>query len=112
MHRIPEPLPARRLAVPPPTKPGHRKILVFFLVDPNMITIPSASTVAPKQELWIRWLWCRLLKAVHKMIWELLDPITERQARKYREELTNERTLAARAVDKTRFGQFFNLCEH
>ena len=34
-----------------PTKPGHRKILVFFLVDPHF-TIPSASVVAPQQAPW------------------------------------------------------------
>ncbi|TCD63734.1 hypothetical protein EIP91_004985 [Steccherinum ochraceum] len=35
-----------------PTKPGHRKILAFFLVDPN-IKIPSASDVAPQQASWM-----------------------------------------------------------
>src|SRR5882757_3741541 len=31
-----------------PEKPGHRKILVIFLVDPT-IRVPSASEVAPQQ---------------------------------------------------------------
>ncbi|KAH9914457.1 uncharacterized protein B0H18DRAFT_1125496 [Fomitopsis serialis] len=97
-----------------PAKPGHRKILVFFLVDPN-ITIPSASTVSPQQEPWIRRavegseLWWRLPNEVHEMIWERLDPITEGQARKYREELMKERTLTVKPADEQRFGRTFNL---
>jgi len=35
-----------------PTKPGHRKIVALFLVDPG-VTIPSASTVAPQQREWV-----------------------------------------------------------
>src|ERR1700753_3578383 len=34
------------------TRPGHRKILVFFLVDPTQ-RIPSATDVAPQQREWI-----------------------------------------------------------
>src|ERR1700753_2234590 len=35
-----------------PTKPGHRKILVFFLVDPTQ-RVPSATDVAPQQREWV-----------------------------------------------------------
>ncbi|THH20091.1 hypothetical protein EW146_g1200 [Bondarzewia mesenterica] len=35
-----------------PTNPGHRKIVAFFLVDPNH-RIPSATNVPPQQEDWI-----------------------------------------------------------
>ncbi|KAH9914473.1 uncharacterized protein B0H18DRAFT_1045148, partial [Fomitopsis serialis] len=97
-----------------PTKPGHRKILVFFLVDPN-ITIPSATTVGPQQEAWIRRaaeskdLWRRLPVELHEMIWERLDPMTEEQAKKYREELMKERTLNVQTVEEQRFGRSFNL---
>ena len=35
-----------------PTKPGHRKILVFFLVDPTQ-KILSATDVAPQQREWV-----------------------------------------------------------
>ncbi|KAH9842496.1 uncharacterized protein C8Q71DRAFT_205298 [Rhodofomes roseus] len=100
-----------------PTKPGHRKILVFFLVDPN-ITVPSASSVAPQQESWIRRtvedtnMWWRLPTELQEMIWERLDPMTDEQAKKYREELMQERTLIVQMVDNQRFGRGFNLCEH
>ncbi|KAL1745925.1 hypothetical protein HDZ31DRAFT_81609 [Schizophyllum fasciatum] len=36
-----------------PTKPGLRKILVFFLVDPTR-QVPSATTVPPQQEGWLQ----------------------------------------------------------
>ena len=35
-----------------PTKPGHRKILVFFLVDPTQ-RVPFATDVAPQQREWV-----------------------------------------------------------
>jgi len=35
-----------------PTKPGHRKIVALFLVDPGF-PVPSASTVAPQQREWV-----------------------------------------------------------
>lgn len=34
------------------TKPGHRKILVFFLVDP-LKRIPSTTDVPPQQSEWV-----------------------------------------------------------
>ncbi|EIN04957.1 hypothetical protein PUNSTDRAFT_75484, partial [Punctularia strigosozonata HHB-11173 SS5] len=34
------------------TKPGYRKILVFFLVDPT-VTVPSASTIPVQRKDWI-----------------------------------------------------------
>ena len=36
-----------------PTKPGHRKIIVFFLVDPST-TILSTSNVPPQQLHWFK----------------------------------------------------------
>jgi hypothetical protein len=37
-----------------PTKPGHRKILVFFLCDPTITDIPDTTTVPPQQLDWYR----------------------------------------------------------
>lgn len=96
------------------TKPGHRKILVFFLVDPN-IAIPSATTVAPQQEAWIRCaidgtaLWQRLPVELQECIWKWLDPMTEEQAKRYREQLMEERTLNVQTINTERFGTMFNL---
>ena len=96
------------------TKPGHRQILVFFLVDPH-VRIPSASDVGPQQEAWIRaavedtQLWQKLPPELHEIIWEKLDAVTEEQAKAYREELMEERTAFVGTVDGQRFGNTFNL---
>lgn len=96
------------------TKPGHRKILVLFLVDPN-VRIPSATDVAPQQEPWLRravggaTLWARLPSELHKMVWAAVDVITREQAEKYREELMEERREVVKTVDGQRFGRSFNL---
>ncbi len=34
------------------TKPGIRKILVFFLVDPNAVDVPTTADVPPQQRAW------------------------------------------------------------
>ncbi|KAJ2375034.1 hypothetical protein GGI05_007201, partial [Coemansia sp. RSA 2603] len=34
-----------------PSKPGHRKMLVYYLVDPS-VRIPSTETVPPQQKSW------------------------------------------------------------
>ncbi|KAH9914456.1 uncharacterized protein B0H18DRAFT_125990 [Fomitopsis serialis] len=99
------------------SKPGHRKILVFFLVDPN-IKVPSTSDIGPQQEGWIRaalestQLWQRLPSELRESVLERLGAVTEEQAKKYREELMKERTACLQTVDGQRFGNLFNLCEH
>jgi hypothetical protein len=82
------------------TRPGHRKILVFFLVDPTQ-RIPSATEVAPQQREWVA-------EAMHnastssvlaRLPVEILTAIsdendgtmTRSDAEKYREELIVER---------------------
>ncbi|KZT74035.1 hypothetical protein DAEQUDRAFT_702202 [Daedalea quercina L-15889] len=100
-----------------PTRPGHRKILVFFLVDP-LVTIPSASVVAPQQASWIQrtvagtTLWERLPVELQDVIMGYAEPMTLEQAKAYREELMAERTAFVETVDGQRFGQEFNMCEH
>lgn len=98
-----------------PTKPGHRKILVFFLVDPN-ITIPSATTVGPQQSAWVRcavesteYWQTRLPTELRDMVWERYDGMSDEQAKAFREELMKERTLIVQTVEEQRFGQGFNL---
>ena len=96
-----------------PTKPGHRKILVFFLVDPTQ-KIPSASDVAPQQHGWVT-------EAMHdagqnsalaKLPVELLTMIsnendgamTRAEAERYREQLMSERTVFVEHSDSAYFG--------
>ena len=95
------------------TKPGHRKILVFFLVDPTQ-SIPSATDVAPQQREWVT-------EAMHstdansalaKLPVEVLTMISEEndgtmtrsEAEEYRKELMAERTVFVEENDKEYFG--------
>ncbi|KAH9914462.1 uncharacterized protein B0H18DRAFT_1144445 [Fomitopsis serialis] len=100
-----------------PTKPGHRKILVFFLVDPH-IKIPSTSVVAPQQASWIRRalpgtvLWERLPLELQDIVLSYTDLMTDQEAKAYREELMKERTAFVETVNENRFGHEFNMCEH
>lgn len=96
------------------TKPGYRKILVFFLVDPH-IHVPSASTVAPHQAAWMQRavtgtrLWERLPPEVRDIIWAYVGYMTAEEAREYRLELMEERTAFVEVVDGQRFGTEFNM---
>ncbi|TFY53754.1 hypothetical protein EVJ58_g9272 [Rhodofomes roseus] len=100
-----------------PAKRGHRKILVFFLVDPH-IKIPSASMVAPQQASWMQRalpgtvLWDRLPVELQDIVLDYADFMTDQQAKAYREELMKERTAFVETVDQNRFGHEFNMCEH
>jgi len=96
------------------TKPGHRKILVFFLVDPTRKVL-SATNVAPQQREWVT---DALYHAgqdspFSKLPIELLTmisgenegPMTRLEAEKYRAELITERVIAEEENDKTYFGR-------
>jgi len=95
-----------------PRKPGHRKILVFFLVDPTF-RVPSATDVAPQQKEWLTDLthWDNLDTHFSKLPVELLDLIvdecgeamTREEAEAYREELMGERNVAVRISNSSYF---------
>jgi hypothetical protein len=101
------------------SKPGHRKILVFFLVDPT-ITVPSASVVPIQRRDWVertildarvdpRSLLRRLPIEVVDIILGYIQPISQEEAFSNREQLMEERTLFADVVDSQRFNHSFNL---
>lgn len=76
-----------------PSKPGHRKILVFFLVDPNK-RILSTANVPPQQISWLG------------------QGITLDEAHKYREDLMKERKFFIANNNEELFERPFSLCEH
>ncbi|HET9383241.1 MAG TPA: DUF4246 domain-containing protein [Streptomyces sp.] len=76
-----------------PTRPGHRKILAFFLVDPSE-TIVSTSDVPPQQP------------------WSGTTTMTLEQAREYREELMRERKFFIDEHNEQLYEREFSLCEH
>ncbi|THA82248.1 DUF4246 domain-containing protein [Streptomyces sp. A0592] len=76
-----------------PTRPGHRKILAFFLVDPSE-TIVSTSDVPPQQP------------------WSATSTMTLEQAVAYREQLMHERKFFVDEHNKELYEREFSLCEH
>ena len=96
-----------------PTKPGHRKILVFFLVDPTHRVL-STTDVGPQQREWATQAmrdagqnsaFARLPVEILKMISNENDGAMSRpEAEKYREELMSERVVCVEENDRTYFG--------
>ncbi|MEU8890479.1 DUF4246 domain-containing protein [Streptomyces sp. NPDC048442] len=76
-----------------PTRPGHRKILAFFLVDPSQ-SIVSTSDVPPQQP------------------WSDTSTMTLEQARAYREQLMQERKFFVAEHNEQLYEREFSLCEH
>ncbi|KAL1705591.1 hypothetical protein EV121DRAFT_269707 [Schizophyllum commune] len=112
-----------------PTKPGVRKIIVFFLVGPTR-RIPSATDVAPQQEEWLKNT-LHIAKADYSsrlstMPLELLDAqadlvegiMTRKEALEIREVLMKERSVRRDEEggdyeeDDGLFSMGFNMCEH
>ena len=97
-----------------PTKPGHRKILVFFLVDPTQKVL-SATNVAPQQREWVTEAMYHAGEnsAFSKLPFEILTMIsgetegamTRLEAEKYREEMISERVIAVEENDRVYFGR-------
>ncbi|OLN95655.1 hypothetical protein CCHL11_04972 [Colletotrichum chlorophyti] len=100
------------------TRPGHRKILALFLVDPA-IPIISTANVPPQQRHW----W-KQVATPHNRIGPLPPEITEmvldnmefpiglNGAKKIREELMKERTAIGEAMMSEISNSHWNFCEH
>ncbi|MGW2014742.1 DUF4246 domain-containing protein [Streptomyces sp. NPDC001927] len=76
-----------------PTRPGHRKILAFFLVDPSE-RIVSTSDVPPQQP------------------WSDTSTMTLEQAKDHREQLMRERKFFVDEHNEQLYEREFSLCEH
>ncbi|NUP48807.1 MAG: DUF4246 domain-containing protein [Catenulispora sp.] len=76
-----------------PTRPGHRKILAFFLVDPS-VRITSTADVPPQQP------------------WSPTSTMTLKQAEEYRKELMQERKFFVGKHTEDVYEREFSLCEH
>jgi hypothetical protein len=102
-----------------PFKPGHRKILALFLVDPHRRIISSAN-VPPQREDWGYERQNAVDQALSKLPRELQDIVQNEmesllsmeEAKGYRLELMKERGLKSEE-NNDRFEMVdFNLCEH
>lgn len=105
------------------SKPGHRKFLAFFLVNPYLRIISSANIPPQREDWWsdrkelIGELLARALPVeLQDMVSEginatSISPITTDEAKKYRLELMEERK--ASESDKNAAFEIgnFNLCE-
>ena len=102
-----------------PSRPGHRKILALFLIDPNCRIISTAN-VPPQQKAW----WspeirdserlARLPKEVMDQIVEEVDdfPISLDEAKELRLELMEERKVYVDEVNENIQSETFFFCEH
>ncbi|MDQ0585727.1 hypothetical protein QF030_007905 [Streptomyces rishiriensis] len=76
-----------------PARPGHRKILAFFLVDPSE-KIVSTSDVPPQQP------------------WSDTSTMTLEQAKEHRDQLMQERKFFVDEHNDQLYEREFSLCEH
>ncbi|KAE8373327.1 hypothetical protein BDV26DRAFT_272364 [Aspergillus bertholletiae] len=103
------------------SKPGHRKILALFLVDPNMRIISSAN-IPPQQEDWGKekrelvsgMLSQRLPVEIKTMVGEdiLYPSMSLDEAKGYRRELMQERSARTSEQNQKFETGDFSLCEH
>ncbi|KAG8916500.1 hypothetical protein FRC01_003115 [Tulasnella sp. 417] len=104
-------------------KPGHRKIVALFLVDPEN-RIPSTSDIPPQQSHWARdAIFDALLQDNHRikapLPVELVEMVAGRvdtlmtlaETKAYREEFMKERTAFAGVVDEQHFSTNLFLSE-
>jgi hypothetical protein len=103
-----------------PTKPGHRKIIAIFLVDPSIDPIPSATDIPPQQSDWVfealedpTSTYTRLPSELAITVQEgFSDGLMSRaEAEDYRLKLMKERTqfIGGRGRE---LKHSFNMCEH
>ncbi|KAG9088437.1 hypothetical protein FRC06_002031 [Ceratobasidium sp. 370] len=90
------------------SKPGYRKILALFLVDPA-IQRPSTTIVPPQQQDW-RVVPDPTLAAA--MLSRFENTMSRQEAEAYRLELMDERTAFVKANDEHFFSVPFSMCEH
>ncbi|MCJ1445848.1 MAG: hypothetical protein MMC23_006353 [Stictis urceolatum] len=106
-----------------PAKPGHRKIVALFLVDPH-IRVISTANIPPQQRDW----WYELVSRdaqnpishlpaeLRKNVQDTMDndafPISLDKAKEYRLELMEERKAFVDAKEGEFQAQMFSLCEH
>lgn len=102
-----------------PTRPGHRKILALFLVDPK-IPVISTANIAPQQRHW----WDEDSKLTDKLLRKLPTELREmvmkeadnmmglEEAKKVRAKLMEERGGATKGLNQAIESDDFSFCEH
>ncbi|RLN86472.1 hypothetical protein BBJ28_00004694, partial [Nothophytophthora sp. Chile5] len=101
-----------------PSKPGVRKILAFFLVDPEN-PVPSTSVIPPQQQEWLEMTQQPLMKKL-KLVETVEDTVRSmlgcgmsmEEAEEYRLKLMAERAAPEDEDDDYESDCYFSLCEH
>ncbi|KAF9520691.1 hypothetical protein BS47DRAFT_1286740 [Hydnum rufescens UP504] len=102
-----------------PTRPGHRKILALFLVDPNIRIISTANVPCQQKDWWTTDI--RKKGGLAELPLELQDqvfnevegfPISLEEAKEQRLELMEERKRFVFSHEQSFEGSYFSLCEH
>ncbi|KAF8993790.1 hypothetical protein BDQ17DRAFT_1392546 [Cyathus striatus] len=101
-----------------PTKPGHRKIVALFLVDPHFKVISTVNVPCQRKDWWRDELDAR--KSLGKLPPELTSlvtkdvdfPYTIEKAKELRLELMEERKAFVVEQDDVFHSERFALCEH
>uniref|UniRef100_A0A0L0P6U9 Uncharacterized protein n=1 Tax=Candidozyma auris TaxID=498019 RepID=A0A0L0P6U9_CANAR len=95
------------------SRPGHRKILCFFLVDPHNSVTKATDVVPPQNETWVN------DEALMNKFFPGIDAkevttMTAKQAKESRLELMDERKVTISSGDdwENAFTRTFFLCEH
>ncbi|KAF8885249.1 hypothetical protein CPB84DRAFT_1788521 [Gymnopilus junonius] len=107
-----------------PTRPGHRKVLALFLVDPNIKIISTAHVPCQRQDWWQEWKEAppKWIKQLDTHVEELSQshtleqanfPISLKEAEELRLELMDERKeFVLRENDALETDNVISLCEH
>jgi hypothetical protein len=101
-----------------PTKPGHRKILALFLVDPNIPVISTANVPCQRKDWWVEAVKsdraCLTVEIQHEILsWVNDYPMDMVHAKELRLELIEERRVIVAATQGATFAcPTFSLCEH
>jgi hypothetical protein len=102
------------------TKPGVRKILVFFLVDP-FAPILSTANIPPQQREWYADALRRGVPEFRRLPMDVMNTILESvngcpmslaEAKEHRAKLMTERKFVVDETSKCLFERKFSLCEH
>ena len=101
------------------SQPGHRSILVAFLVDPN-VSIISTSRVPPQQKDWMKRQDQQLvtdalggIRVLSEVVGSYVDwPMSREEAEQHRAALMHERKYFVQENTATVFEREFSLCEH
>ena len=104
-----------------PTKPGHRKILALFLVDPHLKVLSTANVPCQQRDWWrdhVLELGTRLDGLPLELRDAVFDEVTDSfpfgpdEAKAMRLELMDERKAFVIRHDEAFKGMEFSLCEH